>query len=218
VFWKHVVGGSHVFPLANRITCRSRLNSPRCCENKKKPTLPDLILKAQTVYVVIHPDAAEPLTDPTANRTAEDAVEKAIMKWGRFSLAPASQTADLIIAVRKGHAAGPMIRNSPADDRPLVIQPTGEAGTRVGGQRGRPPDLNDPGLGGPTHRGPQISNQISSSEDSFEVYMGGVEYPLDAPPLWCYMARDALKSPRIDAVEQFRKAIDESEQQGKHKP
>src|SRR5437879_11022558 len=73
---------------------------PVIAKNKKKPTLPDLILKAQTVYVVIPPDAGEPLTDPTANRTAEDAVEKAIMKWGRFRLVPGSQTADLIIAVR----------------------------------------------------------------------------------------------------------------------
>jgi hypothetical protein len=191
---------------------------PVIAKNKKKPTLPDLILKAQTVYVVIPPDVGEPLTDPTANRTAEDAVEKAIMKWGRFRLVPGSQTADLIIAVRKGHAAGPTIRNSPADDRPVIIQPTGEAGTRVGGHQGRPPDLSDPGLGGPADRGPQISNQIGASEDAFEVYMGGVDYPLDAPPLWRYVAKDALKAPRVDAVEQFRKAIDESEQQRQQKP
>jgi len=191
---------------------------PVIAKNKKKPTLPDLILKAQTVYVVIPPDAGEPLTDPTANRTAEDAVEKAIMKWGRFRLVPGSQTADLIIAVRKGHAAGPTIRNSPADDRPVIIQPTGEAGTRVGGHQGRRPDLSDPGLGGPADRGPQISNQIGPSEDAFEVYMGGVDYPLDAPPLWRYVAKDALKAPRVDAVEQFRKAINESEQQRQQKP
>ena len=191
---------------------------PVIAKNKKKPTLPDLILKAQTVYVVIPPDAGEPLTDPTANRTAEDAVEKAIMKWGRFRLVPGSQTADLIIAVRKGHAAGPTIRNSPADDRTVIIQPTGEAGTRVGGHQGRPPDLSDSGLGGPADRGPQISNQIGPSEDAFEVYMGGVDYPLDAPPLWRYVAKDALKAPRVDAVEQFRKAINESEQQRQQKP
>jgi hypothetical protein len=191
---------------------------PVVAKNKKKPTLPDLILRAQTVYVVIAPEAGEPLTDPTANRTAEDAVEKAITKWGRFNLVPGSQTADLIIAVRKGHPARPTIRNSPADNRPVVIQPNGEGGTRIGGQRGRPPDLSDPGLGGPADRGPQISNQIGSSEDSFEVYMGGVDYPLDAPPLWRYMAKDALKAPRLEALEQFRKAINESEQQRAPKP
>jgi hypothetical protein len=193
------------------------LHLPILAKNKKKPTLPDLILRAQTVYVVIPPDAGESITDPTANRTAEDAVEKAIMKWGRFRLVPGSQTADLIIAVRKGNAPGPIIRNSPADNRPVIIQPTGEAGTRVGGHQGRPPDLSDPGLGGPTNRGPQISNQIGTSEDAFEVYMGGVDYPLDAPPLWRYMAKDALKGPQVDAVEHFRKAINESEQRRQQK-
>jgi hypothetical protein len=187
-------------------------------KDKKKPTLPDYVLKAQTVFVVIHPDAGEPLTDPTANRTAQEDVEKAIMKWGRFNIVPGSQTADLVISVRKGHAAGPTIRNSPADDRPVIIQPTGEGNTRVGAQRGRPPDLTGPGFGGPADRGPQISNQVGPSEDAFEVYMGGVEYPLDAPPLWRYMAKDALKAPRVDAVERFKKAIDESEQQRQHKP
>lgn len=191
---------------------------PVVAKNKKKSTLPDLILKAQTVYIVIQPEAGESLTDPTANRTAEDSVEKAIMKWGRFSLVPGSQTADLIIAVRRGHAGGPIIRNSPADDRPVIIQPTGEAGTRVGGQQGHPPDLTDPGLGGPADRRPHISNQIGSTEDSFEVYMGGIDYPLDGPPLWRYMAKDALKGPRVEAVEQFRKAINESEQQRQQKP
>lgn len=194
------------------------LTFPVIAKNKKKPTLPDLILKAQTVYVVIQPDAGEPLKDPTANRTAEDAVERAIMKWGRFRLEPGSQTADLIIAVRRGHAAGPTIRNSPADDRPVVIQSTGESGTRVGVHQGRSPDLSDPGLGGPIDRGPQIANQIGSSEDSFEVYLGGVDYPLDTPPLWRYTAKDALKAPRVEAVEQFRKAINESEQQRQQKP
>jgi hypothetical protein len=187
-------------------------------KDKKKPTLPDYVLKAQTVFVVIHPDAGEPLTDPTANRTAQEDVERAIMKWGRFNIVPGSQTADLVIAVRKGHAAGPIIRNSPADDRPVIIQPTGEANTRVGAQHGRPPDLTSPGLGGPADRGPQISNQIGPSEDTFEVYLGGVEYPLDAPSLWRYIGKDALKPPRVDAVERFKKAIDESESQRQHKP
>ena len=63
-------------------------------KNKKKQALPDYVIKAQTVLVVIHPDAGEPLTNPTANRTAQDDVEKALMKWGRFKLVMDAQTAD----------------------------------------------------------------------------------------------------------------------------
>jgi hypothetical protein len=90
-------------------------------KNKKKQVLPDYVLKAQTVLVVIHPDAGEPLTNPTANRTAQDNVEKALMKWGRFRLVMDAQSADLVIAVRKGPAGGPTVSNSPTDNRPIIV-------------------------------------------------------------------------------------------------
>jgi hypothetical protein len=186
-------------------------------KNKKKQVLPDYVLKAQTVVVVIHPDAGEPLTNPTANRTAQDDVEKALMKWGRFKLVMAAQTADLVVAVRKGHASGPTISDSPTDNPPIIYQPSG-ADTRAGGQHGRPPDPSHPGLGGTPDRGPRIGNEIGSSDDTFEVYRGGVEYPLDASPAWRYMAKGALNEPQVTAVEQFRKAIDESEKQRQQKP
>jgi len=192
------------------------LSIPHADAKKKKQLLPDYVLKAQRVFVVIHPDAGEPLTNPTANRTAQDDVEKAMTKWGRFNLVMEAQTADLVIAVRKGHAGGPTIINSPADNRPVIYQ-RGVGDIRVGGQQGRPPDLTNPGLG-PEDRGPHMSNQIGSSEDSFEVYLGGVEFPLEASPIWRYMAKDALNGPQVSAVEQFRKAIDESEKQRQQKP
>jgi hypothetical protein len=194
-------------------------------KNKKKQTLPDYVLRAEKVLVVIHPQAGEPLTNPGANRTARDEVEEAIMKWGRFRLATDSQTADLVIAVRKGHASGPTIRNSPTDERPGIGQQT-EGEIRLGAQRGHPPDLTDPGFGGPERRGPhprperrgpQVTNEVGPSEDLLEVYPGGGQYPLDWPPVWRYTAKDALKGPPVDAVEQFRKAIAASEEQRRQK-
>ena len=185
-------------------------------KKKNKQELPDLVLNAQTVLVVIHPDAGEPVTNPTANRTAQENVENALTKWGRFHLVMSPQTADLVIAVRKGHAGGPTISNSPADDRPVILQPN-DRDVRIGAQQGRPPGLSDPGLG-PQDRGPHISNEIGSSEDSFEVYRGGVEYPLDASPVWRYMGKNVLDAPTVAAVSQFRKAIDESEKQRQQKP
>jgi hypothetical protein len=192
---------------------------PAVAKNKKKQQLPDNVLNAQRVLVVIRPDAGEPLTNPTANRDAQDEVERAISKWGRFNLVMEAQTADLVIAVRKGHAGGPTINNSPVDNRPVIFQPNGEpgAGVRLGGQQGRPPDLTNPGLG-PEDRGPHLGNQIGPSEDMFEVYLGGIEDPLDAPPIWRYSAKNALNGPQVAAVEQFRKAIEESEKQRQQKP
>lgn len=181
-------------------------------KNKNKQVLPDYALNAQTVLVVILPEAGEPLTSPTANRTAQDNVEKALMKWGRFRLVMEAQTADLVIAVRKGHASGPTVINSPTDSRPVIVQPT-DGDIRVGGQQGRPPDLNNPGLGGPADRGPRIGGDMGTPEDTFELYRGGVEYPLDAAPVWRYIAKDALNGPQVIAVERFRKVLDESEKQ-----
>ena len=187
-------------------------------KSKKKQVLPDYVLNAQTVLVVIEPEAGEPLTNPTANRTAQENVERELEKWGRFRLVMGSPTADLIIAVRTGHAGGPTISNSPVDDRPVIVQPS-DGGIRVGGQHGRPPDLNNPGLGTADDGRPRISNQIGPSEDTLAVYRGGIESPLDAPPIWRYMAKGALRGPEvIPAVEQFKKAVTESEKQRAQKP
>ena len=184
------------------------LSVPATAKDKKKQPLPNSILNAQTVLVVIYPDAGEPLTDLSANKTARDNVERALTKWGRFRLAMEPQTADLVIAVRKGNAGGPTIVNSPTDERPVILQP-GAGDTRVGGQAGRPPDLSNP-FPGDMNRGPRVTNEIGSSDDAFDVYLGGVEYPLDGAPIWRYSGRNAL-SGQVPAVEQFHKAIEESE-------
>src|SRR5499433_1468492 len=70
--------------------------------NNKKPVIPAYVLRAETVFVLIDPDAGTSPTSPQANQKARDDVEKAIMKWGRFRLVMEPGTADLIIVVRKG--------------------------------------------------------------------------------------------------------------------
>ena len=57
-----------------------------CClvaaaKDKKKVLLPDDVLEARTVLVVVDPDAGVALDDPLANRNAQEAVEKALMNW-----------------------------------------------------------------------------------------------------------------------------------------
>lgn len=186
-------------------------------KSKKKQVLPDYVLRAETVLVVIQPEAGEPVTNLTANRTAQENVEKALTQWGRFRLVMEAQTADLVIAVRKGHASGPTVRNLPTDNRPVIIQPS-DGNVRIGGQQGRPPGGGFPGQGGPTAQGPRIDNEIGPSDDSFEVYRGAIESPLDSAPVWRYMAKNALDAPQVPAVEQFRKVLTESEKQHQQKP
>jgi len=62
-----------------------------------------------------------------------------------------------------------------------------------------------------------MKNEIGPAEDTFEVFRGG-EYPLDSPPVWRYMAKNALNQPTVAAVEQFRTAVNESEKQRPQKP
>jgi hypothetical protein len=150
------------------------------------------------------------------NRTSRDEVERAIRKWGRFNLVLDANTADLIIAVRKGNKSGPIISHSPVDDRPVTTLPSGED-ARVGGLPGHPP-LTEPLPGGVGDRGPKLGSQIVSSDDAFEVYLGGGEYPLDSSPIWRSVVKNALSAPQVAAVEEFRKAIEESEKQRQQKP
>jgi len=179
-------------------------------DKKNKPQLTADILRAQTVLVMISPDAGETLDDPAGNRHAQEDVERALMKWGRYRLANDVSTADLIVTVRKGHArmVTPTIANSPIDNRPVIFQP-GTDDTRIGAQHGQPPGINQPGM--PQDSEPRAQTEIGPSEDTFEVYRGGVDYPLERTPVWRYIAKDALRPPSLSAVEQFHKALDQSE-------
>jgi hypothetical protein len=197
---------------------------PAPAKDKHKPLLPTDVLRAETVFVTIHPDAGEPLTDLSANSKAREAVEKTLEKWGRFRLVQDSITADLIFTVRtgSGQIVHPTVKNSPTDNRPVVTQPADNGNIRIGAQHGPPPDLNQPTPGLDT--GPRLSTEVGASDDTLEVYRGRQEQPaLDTSPVWRYSARNALRAPTVSAVEQFQKAITEAEKaanqkQGAQKP
>jgi len=181
-------------------------------KDKKKVLLPNYVLQAHTAYVVIEPDAGISVTNPNGNRTAQEDVEKALSNWGRLSPVMSPQTADLVISVRKGSGrnVNPTIGGVP-NNRPVTMQPT-DGGIRGGAQQGAPPPVNDT-TAEPPQSGPYPRAEVGSADDVFAVYRGGVEYPLDSPPVWRYTAKDALNSPNVPAVAQFRKAIEEAEKQ-----
>jgi len=178
----------------------------------KKPVIPEDILRAQTVLVVVDPDAGEPLNQPNANAMARENVEKALMEWGRFRLVMDGAESDLIITVRTGddRAVRPTVRGGPLDQRPGVGQST-DSSVRIGGQRGQPPPMNDPSMN-PPNQGPHIGNEVGATQDTFAVYRGNRTDPLDASPVWRYIAKDCLRpSPQVQAVEKFRKLLADAE-------
>lgn len=181
-------------------------------KDKKKIILPSDVLEAQTVLVVIDPHAGVPLDAPNTNIMTRDNVEKALMNWGRFSLATDVSTADLVITIRKGNGkiAQPTIGGVPTNDRPVIYQPS-DSGGRVGLSRGTPPQTGDP-TGEPGGRpGPQI--ETGSPNDIFAVYRGKRDNALDSAPVWRFSEKDALRAPDLPAVDAFRKTVVEAEKQ-----
>src|SRR5690348_8928983 len=185
--------------------------------NKKKVVLPPYVLNARTVVVLIDPDSGTSMDAPLANKTAQEDVEKALMKWGRFTPVLDTQTADLVITVRKGSGkiVQPTIGGQPTNDRPVIVQQTDNT-IRIGGQKGRQVGSTDPQ---PQDTRPTPRMEVGPSEDMFVVYEG---HPRGAfnqqSPAWRYLAKNALHSPDVPAVAEFRKLIDEAEKQQKSKP
>jgi hypothetical protein len=180
-------------------------------KKKEKVLLPDFVLKAETVVVLILPDAGEPMNDPFANRKAQEEVEKALMKWGRYRLTQDASTADLVIAVKKGSGqiANPTINGGPVDTRPGTIETTDNQ-IRIGAQQGRPPNGPESGDATGTSGRASPGMEVGSSDDMFEVFRADI-YAGRGAPVWQYVAKDGLKPPSVTAVEQFRKAVEESE-------
>jgi len=198
--------------LFSLILLATLLAAPANAKDKKKSSLPEYVLRASSVLVVVSPGAGEPVDNPMANATARENVEKALMQWGRLRLVMDGQESDLVIAVRTGSGKmmQPTIKGGPIDNRPGVAQGT-DSSIRIGAQQGHP--TGDPSTGpqNSPQNGPHMSNEIGPSNDTFEVYRGGVSDPLDSPAVWRYIAKDCLRAPNVSAVDEFRKAIAEAE-------
>ena len=175
-------------------------------KDKKKILLPDDVLQAKTVLVVVEPGAGIAIDAPNANRTALDDVENALTNWGRFRLVRSEYDADLVISVRKrnGKMAQPTIGGVPVDNRPVVVESTPDASIQ---------HLPTPGTTQPRRPDPHPQVETGPSEDMFVVYRGKRENATDYPAVWRFSGKDALRSPGVPAVDAFRKLIVEAEKQ-----
>ena len=191
--------------------CLIFLTSASFAKDKKKSTLPALILNAHTVAVIVNPGSELPLGGPGENVSAQSDVERALSKWGRFHVEMSPANADLVISVRKGRSVSPTVAGGDPNRRPVILDP-GSSDSRIGIHTGTPPRTGTTYPDDPT---PRPGMEVGPPEDLFEVYDGRLRDPLDGPPLWRYMGKNALRPPGVSAVEQFRKAIEEAEKQQK---
>ena len=192
------------------------LTSLGIAKEKTKAALPDFVLNAKTVRVLIDPEAGIPVNAPMVNKTAQEDVEKALSKWGRLSPVFIAMDVDLIIVVRKGSdkMIQPTIGGEPTNTRPVVVQPS-NTGINAGVNKGRPADnaQTNPQTGPPS-----LGGEVGTSEDIYLVYDGRGGPSLDRAPVWKYVAKNGLKSPDVPAVAEFRKAIEAALKQSKSKP
>ncbi|HTU35208.1 MAG TPA: hypothetical protein VMF66_15500 [Candidatus Acidoferrum sp.] len=72
--------------------------------------------------------------------------------------------------------------------------------------------------GSPPELGPHPQMEVGGTEDTFVVYQGHVDRPLDQPAVWRCTSPTALRSPDVPAVDQFREAIYEAEKLQKSNP
>lgn len=196
---------------------------PAGSANDQKINLPLLVVQAETVCVMIDPTTGVAPENPTANRKAQDDVERALLRWGRYRLISEPGMADLVILIRTGNGkiVNETVGGIDTNDRPVIVQPT-DTGIRLGGKRGQTP--GDPGPA-PQQTNPTPQTEIGlPKEDSFVVYEGKTAVERDTSidlagrqPLWRYTAKKCLKGPEVPAVTEFKKAVDEAEKQLRQK-
>jgi hypothetical protein len=180
-------------------------------KDKTKNILPAYVLNAHTVAIIIDPHAGISVDDPQANQIAQKDVEAALLRWGRFNPVPTTDGADLIIVVRKGNGqlADETMHGAPQNNRPGGINSSGNGGS-MGPQHGIPQGVSEtPGLG-QGEESPHPQMEIGAA-DSFTVFQGGKEKPLDSVPAWRYVGNDGLLPHSGPAVAAFKKAVADAE-------
>ena len=180
-------------------------------EKQPKTPLPLTVLRAHFVTVIIDPDSGRRIGAPFGNEEAQRAVETALRNWGRYEITTSMVQADLIVVVRKGgRAVEPTMPDPRQNRRAGEVEPI-DGGIGIGAQHGSINNPNQPASNYPPSTTPKRAEVTSTPDDSFVVFNGGFDDPLDSPAIFRYSAKDALKSPSVPAVDVFRKAVAETE-------
>jgi hypothetical protein len=175
------------------------------------------ILDARTIAVVADPSPAA--ENSQANQRSRLEVQNVLREWGKYQVVADSGGADLIVVVRKGHAQVATI-GGPTGPSPVTVGPL-DSGVNIGVHRGQNPTLSRTDTSQVSSQ-PRLGSEAGSPDDLLEVYRGRqplpgdasrdqIQYPLDEPPVWVYTAQDALKSPKLEAVAEFKKAVETAE-------
>lgn len=148
---------------------------------KDKVIMPEAIAHATYVMVTTYDgDVFSPDLRPDDRQAVAD-VQKALEKWGRYTLVYSAHEAELILVVRTGHA--------------VEIRGGLQRGTTVG-----------PG-GAPGSAGQVIGAEVGDPQDTLEAFISPADIKTSTP-LWRSRAVDGLKSPEMPLMKEFREKVE----------
>jgi hypothetical protein len=169
-------------------------------QKKKKDAkreLPDHVLAAQFIYVTgWHGDDHDWRTPPE-ERSAIVRVQKAIQTWGRYRLVYYPDQADLMMVVKPGHFGAVQGGVHVGLGGPEYPTP------RVGGGAGGTADANPTGMG--------VGGEGGSPDDYLMIALRPSYQPVESSYIWKASAKNGLEGEKIRLLEDFKRAVDESE-------
>jgi hypothetical protein len=160
----------------------------------KKPIIPAVFGQARYVFVqAVDGEEFNPNIDP-ADRLAIADVRDAMQAWGRYTITPEREHADLVFVVRKGRLAEG--RGSVGISEPQGPQ-AGQQGAQFPNRHGAP--ATDVGVGG----------EAGPPDDVLQVCQLTPDGKLSGP-LWIHSFAGGLDAPRLVLFAQFKEAVEKA--------
>lgn len=162
---------------------------------KKKPTTPAVFGNAKYVFVKAEDgDIYDPRLLPE-DRDAISSVNEALRAWGRYTLMPTADGAELVFIVRKGRLGSARVGGT------VGTPGTGPYGTPGNGPNGSP---RQPAIGAP---GVMVGGDVGPPDDFLEVRMKNPSGDL-SNPIWERSMSDGLDAPSVPLLQQLKNAVE----------
>jgi hypothetical protein len=171
-------------------------------KKEKKADVPIAFDQARYVFVQAVDGEEFQAGVGTPDRLAIADVRDALQKWGRYTVTPDRDKADLIFVVHKGRAVDARTGAAISDDQDAMGVPAGaQAPTRQ-----RPGGVS-PNFGGET--GGETGGQASTEDDLLKVCQLNANGKL-GKPLWMRTFQGGLNSSRLILLVQLRDEVEKT--------
>jgi hypothetical protein len=181
-------------------------------KDKDKTQLPKLVVSAQYVFVTTY--FGDPSDQPLnihimpEDRQAVADVQRAIEKWGKYSIALVRGDADLVIVVRKGrlaetqagvraHAGSRLPSNRPNEPAGIADPTNPDTPGAELGDNSRTPSVR-----------PEATADFGDPQDEIAVYSAALGNEANTPPIWRGRRIDGLDPPQMRLIQELRTKVE----------